>query len=275
MSITCRYIQCRHKSPVYVGKFGDFSYKCSQVAKQSNKYKKTTMAKAKILLVEDDPTLSFVVKEALQEKGYEVVHTLDGETGFQQFMKHNFDIILLDVMLPKKDGVIIATQIRKKNETIPILMLTSKSMDDDKIAGFRSGADDYITKPFNMEELLLRIEVFLKRTKKKENEAPTGFKMGSLIFNYDDLLLYNDEEKYQLTQREAELFRYLCMNANRVLKRDDILLHVWGKEDYFLGRSMDVFITKIRKYIKNQKDVSLQTIHGIGFKFNCNPEPLT
>lgn len=233
------------------------------------------MAKAKILLVEDDPTLSFVVKEALQVKGYEVVHTLDGETGFQQFMKHNFDIILLDVMLPKKDGVSIATQIRKKNETIPILMLTSKAMDDDKIAGFRSGADDYITKPFNMEELLLRIEVFLKRTKKKENEAPTGFKMGSLIFNYDDLLLYNDEEKYQLTQREAELFRYLCMNANRVLKRDDILLHVWGKEDYFLGRSMDVFITKIRKYIKNQKDVSLQTIHGIGFKFNCNPEPLT
>lgn len=232
------------------------------------------MAKAKILLVEDDPTLSFIVKDSLQGSGFEVVHAADGEAGFQQFMKHNFDMVLLDVMLPKKDGVSIAAQIRKKNESIPILMLTSKSMDDDKIAGFRSGADDYITKPFNMEELLLRIEVFLKRTKKKEENAPTGFKMGGMTFSYDDLLLYNDTEKHQLTQREAELFLYLCMNANKVLKRDDILLHVWGKEDYFLGRSMDVFITKIRKYIKNQPDVALQTIHGIGFKFNCNPEPL-
>lgn len=228
-------------------------------------------AKAKILLIEDDPTLGFVVKDALQEHGYEVLHSPDGETGFQQFMKHNFDMILLDVMLPKKDGKIIAAQIRKKNESIPILMLTSKSMDDDKIAGFQSGADDYITKPFNMQELLLRIEVFLKRTLKKAEDAPSGFKIGGLSFNYDDLILYNDEEKHQLTQREADLFRYLCLNANKVLKRDEILLNVWGKEDYFLGRSMDVFITKIRKYIKNQPDVELQTIHGVGFKFNCKP----
>ena len=181
---------------------------------------------------------------------------------------------LLDIMLPKKDGMLLATQIRKKNETIPILMLTSKNMDDDKIAGFRSGADDYITKPFNMQELLLRIEVFLKRTRKKDDDGPAGYKIGGLNFNYDDLLLSNDKEKYQLTQREAELFRYLCQNANKVLKRDDILLNVWGKEDYFLGRSMDVFITKIRKYIKNQADVELQTIHGIGFKFNCDPVPI-
>jgi len=232
-------------------------------------------SKAKILLVEDDPTLGFVVKDSLQDSGYDVVHCPDGETGFQQFMKHNFDMCLLDVMLPKKDGMSLATQIRKKNETIPILMLTSKSMDDDKIAGFRSGADDYITKPFNMQELLLRIEVFLKRTRKKDEETAEGYKIGDLTFNYNDLILYNDKEKHQLTQREAELFRYLCQNANRVLKRDDILLNVWGKEDYFLGRSMDVFITKIRKYIKNQPDVELQTIHGIGFKFNCNPEQLS
>jgi DNA-binding response OmpR family regulator len=116
--------------------------------------------------------------------------------------------------------------------------------------------------------------VFLKRTKKKEDNTPTGFKIGGLNFNYNDLILYNDQEKHQLTQREADLFRYLCLNANKVLKRDDILLNVWGKEDYFLGRSMDVFITKIRKYIKNQPDVELQTIHGIGFKFNCDPKPL-
>ena len=217
--------------------------------------------KAKILLVEDDPTLGFVVKDSLQDNGYDVVHCPDGETGFQQFMKYNFDMCLLDIMLTKKDGMLLATQIRKKNETIPILMLTSKNMDDDKIAGFRSGADDYITKPFNMQELLLRIEVFLKRTRKKDDDGPAGYKIGGLNFNYDDLLLSNDKEKYQLTQREAELFRYLCQNANKVLKRDDILLNVWGKEDYFLGRSMDVFITKIRKYIKNQSDVELQTIH--------------
>ena len=230
--------------------------------------------KSKILLVEDDPTLGFVVKDSLQDNGYDVVHCPDGETGFAQFMKHNFDLVLLDVMLPKKDGMSIATQIRKKNETIPILMLTSKNMDDDKIAGFRSGADDYITKPFNMQELLLRIEVFMKRTKKNEDDTPSGFKIGNLTFNFDNLLLINGKDEHQLTQREAELFRYLCLNANKVLKRDDILLNVWGKEDYFLGRSMDVFITKIRKYIKGEPNATLQTIHGIGFKFNANPEPL-
>lgn len=228
-------------------------------------------SKSKVLLVEDDPTLGFVVKDSLQDSGYDVVHCQDGETGFQQFMKHNFDIVLLDVMLPKKDGMAIATQIRKKNETIPILMLTAKNMDADKIAGFQSGADDYITKPFNMQELLLRIEVFLKRTRKKEEGNAPGYQLGSLNFNYNDLLLTGNDEKHQLTQREADLFRYFCQNANKVLKRDDILMNVWGKEDYFLGRSMDVFITKIRKYIKNQPGVELQTIHGIGFKFNADP----
>lgn len=224
-------------------------------------------SKAKILLVEDDPTLGFVVKDNLEVHGYDVVHCLDGETGWQQFMKHNFDICLLDVMLPRKDGMALATQIRKKNDTVPILLLTSKSMDDDKIAGFRSGADDYVTKPFNMQELLLRIEVFLKRTRKVEDSQPVEFKVGGLNFNFNDLILYNDSEKHQLTQREADLLRYLCLNANRVLKREEILLNVWGKEDYFLGRSMDVFITKIRKHLKDQPGVELQTIHGIGFKF--------
>lgn len=229
--------------------------------------------KAKILLVEDDPTLGFVVKDNLEQNGYEVIHCPDGESGWQQYMKHNFDICLLDVMLPKRDGMHLATQIRKKNESVPILMLTAKSMDEDKIAGFRSGADDYITKPFNMQELLLRIEVFLKRTKKQEDDSPGEFKIGSLSFNYKDLILYNNEEKHQLTQREADLLRFLSMNANRVLKREEILLNVWGKEDYFLGRSMDVFITKIRKHIKNQQGVELQTIHGIGFKFVLENAP--
>lgn len=227
--------------------------------------------KAKILLVEDDPTLSYVVKDSLQSNGYDVVHCPDGETAWQQFMKHNFDICLLDVMLPKKDGMALAGQIRKKNESIPILMLTSKSMDDDKVAGFRSGADDYITKPFNMQELILRLEVFLRRTKKKEEEGPAEFKIGNLDFDFNNLTLKNDKVEHQLTQREADLIKYLCLNANRVLKRDEILMNVWGKDDYFLGRSMDVFITKVRKYLKEQEGVELQTIHGIGFKFVYNP----
>jgi DNA-binding response OmpR family regulator len=228
-------------------------------------------SRAKILLVEDDPTLSFVVKDSLQKNGFEVVHCSDSETGWQQFMKNNFDMCLLDVVLPKKDGMYLANQIRTKNETIPILLLTSKSMDDDKIAGFKSGADDYITKPFNLQELLLRVEVFLKRTKKKEENAPVEFKIGNMDFDYNNLTLRNGKTEHQLTQREADLIKFLCLNANRVLKRDEILMNVWGKDDYFLGRSMDVFITKVRKYLKEQPGVELQTIHGIGFKFVYNP----
>jgi len=229
--------------------------------------------KARILLVEDDPTLSYVIKDSLQNNGYEVVHCPDGESAWQQFTKKSFDICLLDVVLPKKDGMTLAHDIRKQNQQIPILLLTSKSMDDDKIAGFRSGADDYITKPFNMQELLLRLEVFLKRTMKREDDSPTKFKLGTLEFDYNNLILFNEKTEHQLTQREAELIRYLCLNANRVLKRDEILLNVWGREDYFLGRSMDVFITKVRKYIKDQPGVELQTIHGIGFKFVYDNAP--
>ena len=156
-----------------------------------------TDVKARILLVEDDPTLGFVVKDHLEMHGYEVFHAADGETGWQLYMKHNFDMCVLDVILPKRDGIWLAGQIRKKNETVPILLLTAKSMDEDKITGFQSGADDYITKPFNMQELLLRIEVFLKRTKKKEDTGPSEFKIGTFTFNYENLILSNDHERRQ------------------------------------------------------------------------------
>lgn len=222
--------------------------------------------KAKILLVEDDSSLGFVIKDNLEENGYEVIFSSDGESGWQQFMRHNVDICLLDVMLPKKDGMALAAQIRKKNEKIPILFLTAKSMDEDRIAGFKAGGDDYITKPFNMEELLLRIEVFLKRTRKKANEGVERFELGKLEFDYNNLLLIDGTHKQQLTQKEADLLQYLCLHTNTVVKREDILLNVWGKEDYFLGRSMDVFMTKIRKYLKDVEGVELQTVHGVGFK---------
>lgn len=224
------------------------------------------MTKAKVLLVEDDASIAFIVKDNLEENGYEVVYCLDGETGWQQFMRNTFDICLLDVMLPKKDGLSLVAQIRKKNETIPILMLTALNNDESKIAGFQKGVDDYITKPFNIQELLLRMEVFLKRTQKKQDELNEPVRIGELVFDFKNLSLQSAQETTQLTQREAELFKFFYQNRNKVLKREDILTKIWGKDDYFLGRSMDVFITKLRKYIKGQEGIEIQTIHGVGFK---------
>jgi len=223
--------------------------------------------KANILYVEDDSSLSFVIKDNLEENGYTVVHCTDGESAWQQFMKHTFDLCLLDVMLPKKDGFALATQIRKKNALIPIIMLTAKNMDEDKIHGFKTGVDDYITKPFNMQELLLRMEVFLKRTKIDANVFPSEVTIGSIVFHYEELELQTLEGIIQLTQKEADLLKYLCLHVNQTLKREDILLSVWGKDDYFLGRSMDVFITKLRKHLKADPSIEIQTIHGKGFKF--------
>ncbi|MEY4291742.1 MAG: hypothetical protein RIQ61_119 [Bacteroidota bacterium] len=223
--------------------------------------------KANILYVEDDSSLSFVIKDNLEENGYTVVHCTDGESAWQQFMKHTFDLCLLDVMLPKKDGFALATQIRKKNALIPIIMLTAKNMDEDKIHGFKTGVDDYITKPFNMQELLLRMEVFLKRTKIDANVFPSEVTIASIIFHYEELELQTLEGIVQLTQKEADLLKYFCLHVNQTLKREDILLSVWGKDDYFLGRSMDVFITKLRKHLKADPSIEIQTIHGKGFKF--------
>ena len=223
--------------------------------------------KANILYVEDDSSLSFVIKDNLEENGYTVVHCTDGESAWQQFMKHTFDLCLLDVMLPKKDGFALATQIRKKNALIPIIMLTAKNMDEDKIHGFKTGVDDYITKPFNMQELLLRMEVFLKRTKIDANVFPSEVTIGSIVFHYEELELQTLEGIVQLTQKEADLLKYFCLHVNQTLKREDILLSVWGKDDYFLGRSMDVFITKLRKHLKADPSIEIQTIHGKGFKF--------
>jgi DNA-binding response OmpR family regulator len=226
--------------------------------------------KANILYVEDDSSLSFVIKDNLEENGYAVVHCTDGESAWQQFMKHTFDLCLLDVMLPKKDGFALATQIRKKNALIPIIMLTAKNMDEDKIHGFKTGVDDYITKPFNMQELLLRMEVFLKRTKIDASLFPSNVTIGSILFHYEELELQTLEGVIQLTQKEADLLKYFCLHVNQTLKREDILLSVWGKDDYFLGRSMDVFITKLRKHLKADPSIEIQTIHGKGFKFLVN-----
>ena len=228
------------------------------------------MKRARILLVEDDANLGFVIKDNLEESGYEVMLATDGESAMTVFQKKTFDLILLDVMLPKMDGFALARQIRKKNEMIPLLFITAKAMETDKVTGFEIGADDYIGKPFSMKELLLRIEVFLRRTRALNADKNMTYHIGELIFNFAELSLMetSNGNSISLTQKEADLLKFLCENRNKILKREEILYHVWGKDDYFLGRSMDVFVTKLRKYFKSDPNIELETIHGVGFKFN-------
>jgi len=224
------------------------------------------MSKAKVLLAEDDLSLSFVIKDNLQDAGYEVTHCADGETAWQQFQKKEFDICLLDVNMPVRDGFSLAKKIRQLSDVIPIFFITAKSLEEDKIKGFETGADDYITKPFSIQELLLRMEVFLRRTKKLQADAVEEFKMGNLKFAYNELKIYSGSNVISLTQREADLLKFFALHPNKILKREEVLLNVWGKDDYFLGRSMDVFITKLRKHLKADTSIALETIHGVGFR---------
>ena len=227
-------------------------------------------SKAKVFLAEDDMSLGFVIKDNLEEEGFEVVHCFDGQTAMERFNKDEFDICLLDVMMPNKDGFAVAKKIRQQSDLIPILFLTSKSMEEDKVKGFQTGADDYITKPFSMQELMMRMNVFLRRTKKLHSEQQEEYQIGNLKFSYTDLKLNSPNGSFSLTQREADLLRFLCKHPNRVLKREEVLMNVWGKDDYFMGRSMDVFMTKLRKYLKEDASINLETIHGLGFRFNAS-----
>ena len=219
---------------------------------------------AKILLVEDDPNLGFVIKDNLSHYGYEVTLCADGEQGEQEFLKAAFDLCILDVMMPKKDGFTLAQTIREKDKNVPILFVTAKAMLEDKLAGFQSGGDDYIVKPFSMEELRMRIEVFLSR--KQKSDLAENFNLGSFLFDSQNLKLIHSTGQKVLTQKEADVLRLLCQNKDRVLKRDEILKKVWGDDDYFLGRSMDVFISKLRKYLKEDERVQIVNYHGVGFR---------
>ena len=225
--------------------------------------------KAKVLLAEDDMSLGYVIKDNLQDAGYEVVLCPDGQTAIEKFDKSQYDICLLDVMMPNKDGFTVARKIRQQSDMVPILFLTAKSMEEDKIKGFLTGADDYITKPFSMQELLLRMDVFIRRSRKLHADSVQEFSIGQMKFSYTDLKLHTTSDTFTLTQKEADLLKFLCEHANHILKRDEVLLNVWGKDDYFLGRSMDVFMTKLRKYFKADPNIILETIHGVGFRFNA------
>jgi DNA-binding response OmpR family regulator len=219
----------------------------------------------RILLVEDDPSLGFVIKDNLSMRGYDVTLCKDGLEGEQSFYSSFYNLCIFDIMLPKKDGFALARSVRVKNANVPILFLTAKSMLEDKLEGFRSGADDYITKPFSLDELLCRIEVFLRRSPAPASRDEKVF-LGQFQFDFSNLTLTKNDVEKTLTQKEAEVLKLLYQHRNRVLKREEILKHVWGDDDYFMGRSMDVFISKLRKYLREDPAVQIVNYHGIGFK---------
>jgi DNA-binding response OmpR family regulator len=220
-----------------------------------------------ILFAEDDESLAIMVKDTLEDEGYRVLHCADGQTAVDAFDKTKFDLCLLDIMMPKKDGYAVAKKIRQQSDVIPILFLSTKSQEEDKLKGYDSGADDYLSKPFSMPELLKKIEVFLRRTKKLAADSSETYKLGSILFMPAELKIQTPTDSFKITQKEADLLKFLCVHRNKVVKRDEVLINVWGKDDFFLGRSMDVFMTKIRKYLSADSSVVLETIHGIGFRF--------
>jgi two-component system, OmpR family, response regulator VicR len=221
--------------------------------------------KAHLLYVEDDESLSFVTRDHLEMQGYRVTHCPDGRAALGVLEDGHFDLCLLDVMLPEIDGFELARRIRQQDQQIPILFLTAKSMKEDRLQGLRLGADDYITKPFSIEELILKIEVFLRRSKVSPAPAQNLFRIGGYEFDHENLRLIYQNEVRRLTQKEADLLRYLASNKNQVVKRSDILENIWGENDYFLGRSLDVFISRLRKYLQKDKQLRIENIHGVGF----------
>ncbi|UXX80114.1 response regulator transcription factor [Reichenbachiella carrageenanivorans] len=219
----------------------------------------------RILLVEDDESLGFVIKDSLENKSYQVTLCTDGEQGLETFGSQSFDLCLLDVMLPRLDGFSLAEKIRVKSKLVPIIFLTAKGMQEDKLAGFKLGGDDYMTKPFSMEELIYRIEVFLRRGSSLPKEE-TAHLLGNYRFDLNSLTLTTQEHSQKLTRREAEILQYLSDRKDTLVKREELLLALWGDDDYFKGRSLDVFISKLRKYLKEDHTVDIENYHGVGFK---------
>ncbi len=224
--------------------------------------------KTAILLAEDDASLAIMISDTLEDEGYTVTHCADGKAAVDIFDKNKFDICLLDIMMPKRDGYFVAKKIREQSDIIPILFLSTKNEEDDKLKGYDTGADDYISKPFSMPELLKKISVFLRRTKKRATENEAEIRIGNIEFMPSELRITTPVQSYKLTQKEADLLSFFCNNKNKIVKRADVLLDVWGKDDFFLGRSMDVYMTKLRKYLKDDEHILLETIHGLGFRLS-------
>lgn len=229
-----------------------------------------TLPKPKILLVEDDSNLSLVLQDYLELMNYEITLCRNGKEGLELFRHGRFNLCILDIMMPVMDGFTLAEEIKKIDENIPIVFLTAKSLKEDRIKGFRLGCDDYISKPFSTEELSLRIQAILKRcmaqTVRPVREEPPFYAIGRYIFDYKNLILRIDDKEKVLTRKENALLKLLIENQNQLLPREVALKTVWGNDDYFIGRSMDVFITKLRKYLKDDPSIFITNVHGTGFK---------
>lgn len=224
------------------------------------------MSKIRILLVEDDTNLGFVIQDNLSIEGYEVHLCRDGNEGLRYFNEHQYNLCVLDVMLPQKDGFSVAEDIRKINQDVPIIFLTAKSLTEDKVKGFQAGGDDYLTKPFDQAELNIRISRLLARTGQLNEKPVEEYQIGQYTFTLENFMLQYKNEQKKLTKKEGAIMKLLCENMNKVIERDLLLNLVWGKDDYFTGRSLDVFITKLRKYLNQDESVKIINQHGIGFK---------
>lgn len=225
--------------------------------------------KIKILLAEDDPNLGLLLADLLEREGYVVTLCKDGDEALLEYENKSFDLCLLDVMMPKKDGFEVAKSIRESNALIPIIFITAKSLKEDRLKGYGLGADDYITKPFDEEELLFKIQVIIRRIIKTEaaDEIKTTF-VGKYIFDFTNQSLLMDGKMKRMTEKESRVLKILSDKRNRVVKREELLKSIWGENDYFMGRSLDVFITKIRKYLKDDSSLSIENVFGVGFILN-------
>jgi two-component system, OmpR family, response regulator len=235
--------------------------------------KSETQTITKILLVEDDRNFGDVLRSYLEMHGYDVDLAIDGIDGFEQYRRGQYDLCILDVMMPRKDGFSLAKDIRSNNTDVPIIFLTAKTLKEDVLEGFRIGADDYVTKPFNSEELLYRVQAILKRSKKNmdEDDEVDEYYIGIFHFNFPLRILYqkqNDEiiEKIKLSPKEALLLKMFCQHRNQILPRSEALSKIWGEDNYFTARSMDVFVTKLRKYLSADPNIEIINIHGNGFR---------
>lgn len=223
--------------------------------------------KTKLLLAEDDENLGLLLKEYLVAKGYDASLYPDGEAAYKGFMREHYDICILDIMMPKKDGFTLAKDIRIVNPDIPVIFLTAKNMKEDVLEGFKLGADDYITKPFSMEELIMRIEAILRRTSlESQSNAQPVFTLGRYTFDTRKQTLAQGEDVVKLTTKESDLLKLLCQNANKILERNYALRSIWIDDNYFNARSMDVYITKLRKHLKDEPTVEIINVHGKGYK---------
>jgi DNA-binding response OmpR family regulator len=222
----------------------------------------------KVLLVEDDDSLGFVIKDSLEQEGFSIDLQVTGLKGKNAFEQNQYDLCVLDVMLPEMDGFALAEYIRSTGSEVPIIFLTAKSLKEDRIKGFKTGGDDYLTKPFSIEELTLRIEAILKRIGKKSTTSHTHA-IGEYSFDSKNLKLIHSQKTENLTHREAALLSFLVVNRNQTVPRDQILINIWGKDDYFMGRSLDVFITRLRKYLSADTSIKITNVHGVGFRLEC------